>query len=130
MGLFDKLRGKEAEKQETTVPKIDWISLTEPGQLTAIAKQTAKTSVLFKHSTRCGISNAVLKQFESKNEALNGAFDFYFLDLLNYRSISNEIAEKFGVEHQSPQLLVVKNGTVVASASHYDLVEIDLEKEL
>jgi len=48
---------------------------------------------------------------------------------LNYRSISNEIAEKFGVEHQSPQLLVVKNGTVVASASHYDLVEIDLEKE-
>ena len=74
MGLFDKLRGKEAGKHETAVPKIDWISLTEPGQLTAIAKQTAKTSVLFKHSTRCGISNAVLKQFESKNEALNETF--------------------------------------------------------
>ena len=128
MGLFDKLRSKEAEKQETTSPKIDWVSLTDSGQLAAIAKQTAKTSVLFKHSTRCGISKAVLKQFESKNEALNGAFDFYFLDLLNYRSISSEIAEKFSVDHQSPQLLAIKNGAVVASASHYDLVEIDLEK--
>jgi len=53
--------------------------------------------------------------------------DFYYLDLLSYRSVSNEVGIKFQVIHQSPQLLVIKNGVVVASASHGAISDLVLE---
>jgi bacillithiol system protein YtxJ len=54
--------------------------------------------------------------------------DLYYLDLLNYREVSNETGYKFQVMHQSPQLLVIKNGVVVTHASHGAINEIDLTK--
>lgn len=126
MGILDKVFGKSETAPKKV--KIDWIPLVSIEQLDAVLENKEKTSVLFKHSTRCGISSGVLRQFESKNEELNGSLDFYYLDLLNYREISNSIAEKFQVFHQSPQAVVVKNGETVADASHYDIINIDLEK--
>lgn len=127
MKEFAKLFGNKRLK---TPVSFDWIPLKKIDQLEAIASQKEKTSVIFKHSTRCGISRAVIKEFESKNSPFEKKVDFYYLDLLNYRPISNEIAEKFGVVHQSPQLLVIKNGQVLASDAHHDLVQIPLEKYL
>lgn len=126
MGILDKVFGKSETAPKKV--KIDWIPLVSIEQLDAVLENKEKTSVLFKHSTRCGISSGVLRQFESKNEELNESLDFYYLDLLNYREISNSIAEKFQVFHQSPQAVVVKNGETVADASHYDIINIDLEK--
>ena len=126
MGILDKVFGKSETAPKKV--KIDWTPLVSIEQLDAVLENKEKTSVLFKHSTRCGISSGVLRQFESKNEELNGSLDFYYLDLLNYREISNSIAEKFQVFHQSPQAVVVKNGETVADASHYDIINIDLEK--
>lgn len=76
-----------------------------------------KPAVIFKHSTRCGISKMALKQFEQAYPK-NHEDDLYLLDLLNFREISNAIAEKLGVVHQSPQVLVVRNGHSVYDASH------------
>ncbi|MFC2109831.1 bacillithiol system redox-active protein YtxJ [Bacteroidota bacterium] len=126
MGIFDKVFGKN-ETSEKKI-KINWIPLTSISQLDEIITNKESVSVLFKHSTRCGISSGVLRQFETKNEEMNGALDFYYLDLLNYREISNAIAEKFHVFHQSPQAIVVKGGETVSDASHYDIINIDLEK--
>ncbi len=114
-------------KQEDEYSDFNWNPLIEENQLEEIVKTaTNKTVAIFKHSTRCGISRSVLKQFERQNDLEN--IDFYFLDLLNFRNISNAIAQKFSVEHQSPQLIVLKDKKVVAHASHHSILDIDLMK--
>ncbi|HKO78387.1 MAG TPA: bacillithiol system redox-active protein YtxJ [Flavobacterium sp.] len=117
MSIFNSLFGSSEEKKETG-SKINWIPLQFVGQLDEIAALSdEKPAVIFKHSTRCSISRFALKQFEN-DYALEDKIDAYFLDLLEYRDISNEIASRFGVYHQSPQLLLIKNGQSVYDASH------------
>lgn len=86
---------------------------------TAIENSNIKNVVIFKHSTRCVISKTVLKNFENEAENSNTEnIDFYYLDLLNYRNISNEIAEQFNITHQSPQVILIKNEEAIYNASH------------
>ncbi|MEZ4853697.1 bacillithiol system redox-active protein YtxJ [Flavobacterium sp.] len=107
--------------------KMNWIALASLQQLDEIIEQsTSKAIVIFKHSTRCGVSRMVLNQFE-KEYLSEDKVDLYFLDLLNHRDISNEIANRFEVVHQSPQLLLIKNGVVVYDASHNDINAMELE---
>lgn len=116
MGIFNKLFG-ESTKVEG-LPKVHWLYLEET-PLEEIEKISfEKPVVLFKHSTRCSISRFVLKQFEAEYDILTEKMELYFLDLLEHRSISNEIAERFGVMHQSPQLIVIKDGKAIYNASH------------
>lgn len=85
----------------------------------AIENSNIKNVVIFKHSTRCVISKTVLKNFENEAENSNTKIiDFYYLDLLNYRNISNEIAEQFNITHQSPQVILIKNEEAIYNASH------------
>ncbi len=127
MGLLNKLFGSSTEtKEEKSIP---WIPLNEIPQLDFIEKKSAtKTQVIFKHSTRCGISSMVMRQFVSSYDLTEKDLDLYYLDLLNYRDVSNEAGYKFQVLHESPQLLVIKNGIVVAHASHGAINEIDLSR--
>jgi bacillithiol system protein YtxJ len=69
----------------------------------------------------------VIQRFESSFDQSLKDFKVYYLDLLNYRELSNEIGYKFQVIHQSPQLLIIKRGEAVAYASHYDITNIDLK---
>jgi bacillithiol system protein YtxJ len=82
--------------------------------------------IIFKHSTRCSISRMALKQFENEFD-LEGRVTPYFLDLLNHRDISNEIATRFDVYHQSPQLLLIKEGKSICDASHSDIDAVELK---
>lgn len=117
MSIFNSLFGGSEEKKETS-SKINWIPLTNLGQLNEIiALSNEKPIVIFKHSTRCSVSRFTLKQFENEFD-LKEEIDTYFLDLLEYRAISNEIASRFNVFHQSPQLLLIKNGQSVYDVSH------------
>lgn len=88
---------------------MNWISLTDPAQLPEIVKQSAsRPQVIFKHSTRCPISRMIKSRLE-KSDAPED-IDFYYLDLLKYRSLSNQIANEFGVRHESPQIILLKDG--------------------
>ncbi len=129
MGIFDSVFGK---KQQTTNEdkKIPWISLGSMAQLDEININSAnRTQLIFKHSTTCGISSMVLKMF-------NGSFDpsldcdLYFLPIQSHRELSNAIAEKFGVRHESPQLLILKDGKVSFHTSHGAIADLDLSKYL
>lgn len=106
---------------------MNWIQLTEEEALNDIAKKShEKPQVLFKHSTRCSISATALNRFErSYEEAFGEQAQFYFIDLLKNRAVSNAIASVFKVEHQSPQVLVIKNGNCVFHSSHF---QIDLKE--
>lgn len=124
MGLFDKLfSGSSEPKEEKTLP---WIALASVSQLDEIAEQSkTKTQIIFKHSTTCGISRMVMRQFVSSYDD-DADLDLYYLDLLNYREVSNEAGFKFQVIHESPQLLVIKNGVVLAHASHGGINDLEL----
>jgi bacillithiol system protein YtxJ len=129
MGLFNGLFGKndgESKREEKTIP---WISLTSLDQLNEIEENSkTKTQVIFKHSTTCGISRMTMNMFKSGYDFSADEIDLYYLDLLAYREVSNEAGYKFQVLHQSPQLLVIRNTTVVAHTSHGAIAELDLKK--
>ena len=125
MGIFNMFKSSEP-KEEKTLP---WIPLNTVAQLNHIEKKSkTKLQVIFKHSTRCGISSMVIRQFTDMYDLTENDLDLYYLDLLGYRDVSNEIGIKFQVMHQSPQILVIKNGTTVAHASHSGINQIDLKQ--
>ncbi|MCW5912729.1 MAG: bacillithiol system redox-active protein YtxJ [Cyclobacteriaceae bacterium] len=108
---------------------MNWFELTEAGQLEAIRAESHQQPVMiFKHSTRCSISRAVLDRVERNwnTTGLPGAVKPYFLDLIAYRSVSNQVAAEFDVEHESPQAIVICQGKPVYAQSHFgiDLNEI------
>lgn len=119
MSLFNNFFG--STPQEETNSKINWLQLTDISQLDEIEDASnSKLVVIFKHSTRCSISRMALRQFENEFEANENVLSYY-LDLLNHRDISNEIASKFSVVHQSPQLLIISKEKCINNASHSDI---------
>lgn len=103
--------------------------LNEEGQLQEIIKNSEiRPQLIFKHSSRCAIS-AVAKGRLERAEA-PGNVDFYFLDLLRYRSVSNKIAEIFGVHHESPQVLMVRNGVCIYDESHMGINMPEIASQL
>ncbi|WP_298496324.1 bacillithiol system redox-active protein YtxJ [uncultured Algibacter sp.] len=127
MGIINKLFGGNAEPKEEKV--LPWIPLSELSQLETINdKSSTKTQVIFKHSTRCGISRMVMNQFVEAYGLTENDIDLHYLDLLNYREVSNEVGYKFQVLHESPQILVIKNGVVVTHASHGAINDVDLNR--
>lgn len=100
-----------------------WIELNSSNQLEEIRQNQLEVCVIFKHSTRCGISRSVLSKFEKKFENDQEGVRYYYLDLLNFRTISNEISTLFDVVHQSPQMIVIKSGVVQKHASHYEILD-------
>lgn len=126
MGLFNKLFGDSDESSDSSMP---WNELTTVDELDTIVEQSkTKLQLIFKHSTRCGISKMVLGRFKKSYQLSEEQADLFYLDLLGHRGISLEIAERFKVIHESPQLLVIKNGVVVAHESHGAINNMLLEK--
>lgn len=126
MTLFKSIFG-DSENKNTNTSKINWIELTDLGQLNEIMDLSHEQPVaIFKHSTRCSISRMALKQFENEFD-LEGSVTPYLLDLINHRDISNEIATRFEVYHQSPQLLLIKEGKSIYDASHSDIDAVELK---
>ncbi|ASW73657.1 general stress protein [Chryseobacterium piperi] len=119
MSFFDKIFGGKEEQSEQ---KSFWKKIQSEEDLAkAIENSYNKRIAIFKHSTSCFISKTVLRNFEKEMNGLNEDTDLYYLDLLAYRSISNKIADDLGVNHQSPQLIVIENGKVINHASHQDI---------
>ena len=102
---------------------MNWIQLNTIGQLAELELASNENPVLiFKHSTRCSTSYALFDRLQRNykpGELKNTRT--YFLDLITHRDISNAIALKFKVEHQSPQAIVIKDGKVIYSASHFNI---------
>lgn len=121
MGLFSSFKSKG---------KVDWKILNDPDQIEELL-HTSKTKpvLLFKHSTRCGISSMAKNRLESDWDKLNEQIIPVYLDLLAYRSISNQIADQFGIAHQSPQVILLKDGKSIYNASH-NSIAVDAIKEL
>ena len=107
---------------------MNWNELTDIEQLETIKQESEKQPILiFKHSTRCSISSMAKNRLERAWNFDAEKVKPYYLDLIAFRNISNEIATLFGVEHQSPQVLLIKGGDSVFDASHNLISVADLE---
>ena len=108
---------------------MNWIELTDEQQLDRINEESAKQPVIiFKHSTRCNIS-AMAKNRLERETAPDTAL-FYYLDLIKYRSLSNKIAEVYKVHHESPQVLLIKNGECTYEETHNGISMPDIADNL
>lgn len=129
MGIFNKMFGEKKSNEKGAF--FTWIDLNEISQIDEIKEQSKSNTVLiYKHSTRCGISKMVIKQLENLFTEEHKSFKVYYLDLLNHRDISNALADVFEVVHQSPQVLVVKNETCVFNVSHEAIADLNLSRFL
>jgi len=99
---------------------MNWNKLEDKETLNKIIKESNERPILiFKHSTRCSISSMALNRLErSWNQDDLGDLKPYYLDLIAHREVSNAIAEDLGVYHQSPQVIILKNGSPVYDNSH------------
>lgn len=103
-----------------------WQKLTDVSQLDQLTQESHDLPVgIFKHSTRCSISATALDRLERSWPGTD-ALKMYYLDLLAHRDISNAIVEKYGVQHESPQFILLKNGSAVYHESHYGINAADI----
>lgn len=125
---FGKLfKGGMLEKAEAEKDSL-WNTLEDTETVSGIRQASMRRpQLVFKHSTRCGISRMVWSQSRAAMERLSGSVDLHFLDLLAYRAVSDRVAREFGVNHESPQVLLISDGKVIAHASHSAIPTMDYE---
>jgi bacillithiol system protein YtxJ len=108
-----------------------WKVLDHVDLLSDIAKQSQhRPQVLFKHSTRCSISTMAMNRLLRLDDAFYNNADFYYLDLIAHRDVSASIAEQFHVHHESPQVIVLKQGDATYDASHMEITVAELVSEV
>ena len=107
---------------------MDWRELKTEEQIAELVQRSnQKPQLIFKHSTRCSISSMAKSRLE--RAAAPQDIDFYFLDLLKYRNISRRIEMDFSVNHESPQVLLIKNGKCIYDESHSGISMDEIEVE-
>lgn len=112
-------------------PKVNWIKFKDPSQLDEFKSESHQTPVLiFKHSTRCSISSMAKHRLESNWDLDVDQIIPVYLDLLAYRSISNQIESELGVNHESPQVILLRNGQSIYNASHNSISVDAIKKAL
>lgn len=105
---------------------MNWEPLTAEEQLTAINELSHRHPVaIFKHSTRCSISSMIKSRLERDKAPAD--VTFYYLDLIRYRNVSNRVADDYRVEHESPQMLLIRDGKCVYHESHNGISMADVE---
>jgi bacillithiol system protein YtxJ len=110
---------------------MNWIELSSMNQLDSIITESFTTpQLLFKHSTRCSISRMALSKTERNYNFSSQQLAPYYLDLLQHRDISAQIALAFNIEHQSPQMLLIKDGKCIFSSTHNEINPADLQPYL
>jgi len=127
MNLIKKFFGGETlEKEKKNLP---WITLNNIEQLDAIKeKSKIKTQVIYKHSTKCLGSKKVMERFIDNYQLTANDLDLHYLDLNNYKEVSTQAGEKFNVDDESPQLIVLRNEDVVIYTSNKAINMIKLEQ--
>lgn len=108
---------------------MDWIDLHNLEQLDEINALSQTTPVIiFKHSTRCSISHMAKGRLE--REPAPSGIPFYYLDLIQYRPISQHIADHYHVHHESPQILVIQKGECTYDQSHNGITMADIKEQV
>ena len=110
---------------------MNWIPLESVDQFQQIIERSKEVPcVIFKHSTRCSISSMAKFRLEGDWDISESKLEAYYLDLIAHRNISDYISEELSVYHESPQVILLKDGEVVYDESHLDITIDDLKESL
>lgn len=110
---------------------IDWIHLDNLVLLEDADKEShSRVVLIFKHSTSCPISQVAKRRIEDNWSDEDNSIKPYYLDLKSYRDISKTIAEKYQVHHESPQVLIIRDGECIYDASHLDITLEDIKETI
>jgi len=124
MNIFGLGKKKKTEME-------NWNTITtEQDVKDIVAKSKDKPQIIFKDSVTCGISAYAKSRIVDGYDEIDGKADFNYLDLLAYRPVSNFIAEHLGVYHQSPQIIILKDGEVAHSVTHHAITASGIAREL
>lgn len=108
---------------------MKWNNIESPQDLNTVVERSKEVPCLiFKHSTRCSISSMAKYRLEGDWDFSEKEIEPYYLDLIAYRNLSNAVAEEFQVHHESPQVLLIKNGECTYDASHLDITVAELHE--
>lgn len=117
---FKQLFNSKSEKHSPQ--NTHWKAVTSEADIKEILLlSNERPQIIYKHSTRCATSYLALKNLQNLSEKDFEKADFYMLDVIQQREVSRAIADKIGVRHESPQLIVVEGGEVVWHGSHYQV---------
>ncbi len=108
--------------------EMNWQDLNSIEQLRAIKESSRENPVLiFKHSTRCSISRTALDRLQRhwKEDEMKSV-SAYYLDLLQHPDVSGQVAREFAVQHESPQVLLIRDGKAVYDRSHFEIEYRDI----
>jgi bacillithiol system protein YtxJ len=96
----------------------------------ALDKSHQRPLLLFKHSHSCGISAEALDELRSHidTHVHTEAVEYAMVTVQTHRDLSNKIAERLGVRHETPQAILVRGGRAVWSASHFRVNADELKK--
>lgn len=124
-----KLRFGITKKESTPTTSINWTKLKDVTVLDQIKEESKESPILIlKHSTRCPTSSMALNRLERNWDSSKvNELKHYYLDLISYRDISNQIAADFNIMHQSPQVLIISDGKCVYNASHMGISFAEIE---
>lgn len=122
--FWNKPKEKEVE--------VEWFQLTSSDQIDEIVEESKEKAILiYKHSTRCGVSSMAMDRLmRSWDAEYSDKVKAYFLDLIAFRDTSNDVANHFNIYHQSPQVLLIKNGIAIYDASHMAISFDAIKREL
>ena len=108
---------------------MNWIPLESIDQVNQIVERSKeKPCVIFKHSTRCSISSMAKFRLEGDWDLSENKVEAYYLDLIAHRDVSQYIAEELSVYHESPQIILIKDGEVIYDESHLDITVNELKE--
>ncbi len=131
MGFLAKLFSSSGKETKQKSLLTNWNTVYNVNQIKQIIKESyTQPQLLFKHSTRCGISRMALTNFERDFNWDNQEIKMHFLDVLLYRDVSNAAAEILSVKHESPQVILVKDGKAIYNASHGSISAKAIEEYL
>lgn len=102
---------------------MNWNKLDASSQIEELKQLSYEKPVLiFKHSTRCSVSSMsldrLLRNWKTDDQK---KIMPYFLDLISNRPLSNQIEVEFGIPHESPQVIIVKEGKAIYDNSHFGI---------
>jgi len=109
---------------------MEWYKITDSGDIDQVVNDSfAQPVLVYKHSPICGLSSNALQKLEKGWNALEAKkLKPYFVDVVAQRPLSQGIAQRFKIMHQSPQVLLIRDGICVYDIAHFEISVKDLER--
>lgn len=85
----------------------------------AIAESRERPVLLFKHSRTCGVSAEALDELRAHLDRDGAGATYKMVTVQSHRHVSDEVADRLGIRHETPQAILIRDGRPVWKASHF-----------